>query len=152
MKKRISETAERDRQKQVCLYSIWFVEIHSKNFQIFIPQVLDDAALSSANDQLITLTNQSPIDDVRLLDLWRSTVSIRRKETRNKTTEEIISQYPGYSMAFLVHYINLKSHEFHCILFRFSKKSNLSIISTSPLQYAIKFQSCWRNFLRNHRS
>lgn len=74
----------------------------SEKFQILLPQILDDETSTHANDQLVALKSESQMENVMIMDLWRSTVNIRRKEIRSKTTQEIIDQYPEYSIPTLV--------------------------------------------------
>lgn len=105
VKKKNLDAAERDRQKQVWNDSFFKHQFFSEKFQLLLPQNLDDASSTHANDQLIALKNESQTENLLIMDLWRSTVNIRRKEIRNKTTKEMIDLYPGYSIPTLVSYI-----------------------------------------------
>lgn len=70
--------------------------------QIFLPQLTDDQSILDANEKLAQLRTQTELDDAMVLHLWGSTMQARRRSIRNKTTEEIMSQYPEYSSPALV--------------------------------------------------
>lgn len=102
VKKSTLEIAQRDRQKQVInlIHTVWR-GIHDK-FQIFLSQTTETSSSIAAIQQLAALSNASPIDYELLFELWVSTINTRRKDIRNKTTREIMSEYPGYSIPLLV--------------------------------------------------
>ena len=70
--------------------------------QIFLPHLADNESIVDANEKLAQLRNQSELDDAMVLSLWGSTMQARRRSIRNRTTEEIMSQYPEYSSPALV--------------------------------------------------
>jgi hypothetical protein len=78
------------------------IHFTSSLLQVYLVQLNPDEGNVDANAKLEGLRNQSPVDDLTLINLWRSTLDFRRKEIRNKTTQEILHQYPEYSKPALV--------------------------------------------------
>ena len=110
--------SEIDRNKcvgseSICVEYVTFILI-----QIFLPQLADNGSIVDVNEKLAQLRNQSALDDATVLHLWGSTMQARRRSIRNKTTEEIMSQYPEYSSPALVCHVH-PSHFWWSIIFVF---------------------------------
>ncbi len=72
-------------------------------FQISLA-TFDDAATEKALDKVEELRNESLVDIEVRLHLWRSTLHIRRATIRDRSTAQILEQFPGYSDPTLVGY------------------------------------------------
>ncbi len=62
----------------------------------------DDAALTDIQNKMEKLRDASSIDINTRLDLWRDTVHLRRKTIRDRSTAQILEEFPGYSEPVLV--------------------------------------------------
>jgi hypothetical protein len=60
-----------------------------------------------ADEKLARIRNESTVDHGMLLNLWLFTLHVRRTAIRNRTTQEIMVQYPEYSKPLLVREIEL---------------------------------------------
>ena len=62
----------------------------------------DDSTLDNIQVKSNTLRNDSHIDPDARLYLWKETVHVRWKATRNQSTSEILEKFPGYTDSILV--------------------------------------------------
>ncbi|CAF1628145.1 unnamed protein product [Rotaria magnacalcarata] len=84
VKRKIGETAERDRYKQMVMISC------------------DDQASHDIQEKSNQLRDLPTMDINAQLNLWKETSFLRRKCIRDKSTADITKDFPGYSNALLI--------------------------------------------------
>ncbi|CAF4634726.1 unnamed protein product, partial [Rotaria magnacalcarata] len=84
VKRKIGETAKRDRYKQMVMISC------------------DDQASHDIQEKSNQLRDLPTMDINAQLNLWKETLFLRRKCIRDKSTADIMKDFPGYSNALLI--------------------------------------------------
>lgn len=108
VKRKLDQVAERCRHKQVTTYvdDLWYI-FSFRYFQILLLPHNDDNS-SDVQAKAKQLKDLTQLDLNTQLNLWKETFYLRRRSIRDRSTRDILQDFPGYSNSFLVsHFLNV---------------------------------------------